>query len=48
MDVLHKIPGLLLRHPALLAAQKERAENAQLGLADRITRGGPQEAEPPR
>jgi uncharacterized membrane protein len=38
MDVQHKIPGPLPRHPALLAAKKERARNAQLRLADRITR----------
>jgi uncharacterized membrane protein len=38
MDEQDKIPGPLPRHPALLAAQKERAESAQLRLADRITR----------
>ena len=38
MDVQHKIPGPLPRHPALLAAQKERAQKSQLRLADRITR----------
>jgi len=38
MDVQHKTSGPLPRHPALLAAQKERAESAQLRLADRITR----------
>lgn len=35
-DLEHKIPGVLPRH--LLAAQKEPAQNAQLRLADRITR----------
>jgi hypothetical protein len=38
MDVQHKIPGPPPRHPALLAAEKQRARNAQLRLADRITR----------
>jgi uncharacterized membrane protein len=37
MDVQHKIPGSPPRHPALLAAQKERAQKAELRLADRIT-----------
>jgi uncharacterized membrane protein len=38
MDVQHKIPAPLPRHPALLAAQNERARNTQLRLADLITR----------
>ncbi len=38
MDMQHRIPGPLPRHPALLAAQKERAQKAELRLADRITR----------
>jgi uncharacterized membrane protein len=36
--VKNKLPGPPLRHPALLAAQNERARNAQLHLADRITK----------
>jgi uncharacterized membrane protein len=32
------IPGPRARHPALVAAQKERAQSAQLRLADRITK----------
>jgi uncharacterized membrane protein len=36
--VKNKLPGPPLRHPALLAAQNERARNAQLRLADRITK----------
>jgi uncharacterized membrane protein len=38
MDVQHKIPGPHPRHPALLAAERERAQKTQLRLADRITR----------
>jgi hypothetical protein len=38
MDVKRKIPGPPPRHPAPIAAQRERAQNAQLRLADRITR----------
>jgi uncharacterized membrane protein len=35
--VKRDFPGPSVRHPALLAAQNERARNAQLRLADRIT-----------
>jgi uncharacterized membrane protein len=38
MNVQHRIPGPPPRHPALAAAQKERAQKAELRLADRITR----------
>lgn len=38
MDVQHKTPKPPPRHPALLAAQRERAQRAELRLADRITR----------
>ena len=38
MDMQHRFPGPSPRHPALLAAQTARARNAQLRLADRITR----------
>ena len=36
--VRNKLPGPPSRHPALLAAQNERARDAQLRLADRITK----------
>jgi uncharacterized membrane protein len=38
MNAQHPIPPPHVRHPALLAAQKERAQSAQLRLADRITK----------
>jgi uncharacterized membrane protein len=37
MNGQYTIPGPHRRHPALVAAQKERAKNSQLRLADRIT-----------
>jgi uncharacterized membrane protein len=38
MDVKRKIQRPPPRHPALLAAQKERAQSAELRVADLITR----------
>jgi uncharacterized membrane protein len=38
MNAQHPVPRPHAQHPALLAAQKERAQSAQLRLADRITK----------